>query len=49
VIGPGDHYSIIEHQFELEDELVQYEQDQRLKLLKGMLPLSGGLKGLFGR
>lgn len=47
VVGPGAHYSIIENQDELEDELVKWEQEQRIKLLKGMLPLPGGIKKLF--
>lgn len=49
VVGPGAHYSIIEHQYEMDDELREWEDQQRAKLLKGMMPLANGLKGLFGR
>jgi len=51
VVGPGAHYSIIEHQYELENDLLRWEQKQRLKMLKGMIPVphgTKGLKGLFG-
>ena len=47
VVGPGAHYSIIEHQHELEDEYVQWEAEQRSKMLRGMIPV--GLRGMFGR
>lgn len=48
VVGPGAHYSIIEHQNEMEDELILWEKEQRTKLIKGMIPLPDQLKGLFG-
>jgi DNA repair protein RadC len=45
VIGPGSHYSIIEHQDELEREYIKWEDEQRLQQLKGMLPVN--FKKLF--
>jgi DNA repair protein RadC len=46
VVGPGGHYSIIEHQYEMEDELRAWETKERALMLKGMLPLASSLKGL---
>jgi DNA repair protein RadC len=46
VVGPGGHYSIIEHQYEMEDELRAWEAKERALMLKGMLPLAASLKGL---
>jgi DNA repair protein RadC len=49
VVGPGGHYSIIEHQHEMDAELRIHEADQRAKMLRGMVPLADSLKSLFGR
>lgn len=48
VVGPGGHFSIIEHQYEMEDELRIWEAKERAMMLKGMIPLRDSLRGLFG-
>ncbi len=49
VIGPGAHYSIIEHQDDLEEELLKWRAEERLKFLTGMLPIPSPFKALKPR
>lgn len=42
VIGPNAHYSIREHQAELEAEYQQMKRSDVLKFLQGMLPIKDG-------
>lgn len=42
VVGPGGHYSIMEHRKELKEQLRAFEREQIRKSLMGFLPLPGG-------